>query len=62
MEGGARRERDGDEMTLDAAVTGSVDTSPVSMNLTISLDERLLERAREVARQQGTSVDALAGC
>lgn len=29
------------------------------MNLTLSVDERVLERAREVAREQGTSVNAL---
>lgn len=29
------------------------------MNLTLSVDERLAERAREVARQQGTSLNAL---
>jgi hypothetical protein len=29
------------------------------MNLTLSVDEQLVERAREVARQQGTSLNAL---
>jgi hypothetical protein len=29
------------------------------MNLTLSVDERLVERAREVARKQGTSLNAL---
>jgi hypothetical protein len=29
------------------------------MNLTLSVDDRLVERAREVARQQGTSLNAL---
>jgi hypothetical protein len=29
------------------------------MNLTLSVDERTVERAREVARQQGTSLNAL---
>jgi hypothetical protein len=29
------------------------------MNLTLSVDERLVERAREVARRQGTSLNAL---
>lgn len=31
----------------------------VSMNLTLSVEDRLVERAREVARQQGTSLNAL---
>jgi hypothetical protein len=31
----------------------------VLVNLTLSLDERIVERAREVARQQGTSLNAL---
>jgi hypothetical protein len=29
------------------------------MNLTLSVDDRLVDRAREVARQQGTSLNAL---
>lgn len=29
------------------------------MNLTLSVDERIVEKAREVARQQGTSLNAL---
>ena len=29
------------------------------MNITLSVDDRLVERAREVARQQGTSLNAL---
>lgn len=29
------------------------------MNLTLSVDEELVEKAREVARQQGTSLNAL---
>lgn len=29
------------------------------MNLTLSVDDGLVERAREVARQQGTSLNAL---
>ena len=29
------------------------------MNLTLSIDEQLLERAREVARQQGKSLNAV---
>ena len=29
------------------------------MNLTLSVDERTVERARDVARQQGTSLNAL---
>ena len=29
------------------------------MNLTLSVDDSLVERAREVARQQGTSLNAL---
>ena len=29
------------------------------MNLTLSVDERLVERAREVARRQGSSLNAL---
>jgi hypothetical protein len=29
------------------------------MNLTLSVEDRLVERAREVARQQGTSLNAL---
>lgn len=29
------------------------------MNITLSVDEKTLEQAREVARQQGTSVNAL---
>jgi hypothetical protein len=29
------------------------------MNLTLSIDDRLVEKAREVARQQGTSLQAL---
>jgi Family of unknown function (DUF6364) len=29
------------------------------MNLTLSVDERVVEEAREVARQQGTSLNAL---
>jgi hypothetical protein len=29
------------------------------MNVTLSLDEKTVERAREVARQQGTSLNAL---
>jgi hypothetical protein len=29
------------------------------MNLTLSVDEKILERARHVARQQGTSLNAL---
>lgn len=31
----------------------------VFVNLTLSVDDRLVERAREVARQQGTSLNAL---
>lgn len=31
----------------------------VFMNLTLSVDEQTVERAREVARQQGTSLNAL---
>jgi len=30
-----------------------------SMNLTISIDERVVEQAREVARRQGVSLNAL---
>lgn len=29
------------------------------MNITLSLDEQIVERAREVARHQGTSLNAL---
>lgn len=29
------------------------------MNLTLAVDERTVERAREIARQQGTSLNAL---
>jgi hypothetical protein len=29
------------------------------VNLTLSVDDRLIERAREVARRQGTSLNAL---
>jgi hypothetical protein len=29
------------------------------MNLTLSVDDKLIERAREVARQRGTSLNAL---
>lgn len=29
------------------------------MNLTLSVEDRVVERAREVARQQGTSLNAL---
>jgi hypothetical protein len=29
------------------------------MNITLAIDEQLAERAREVARQQGTSLNAL---
>jgi hypothetical protein len=29
------------------------------MNLTLAVDERMVERAREIARQQGTSLNAL---
>lgn len=29
------------------------------MNLTLSVDEKVVERAREAARQQGTSLNAL---
>jgi len=32
---------------------------PMAVNLTLSVDDRTLERAREVAREQGTSVNAL---
>lgn len=31
----------------------------MAVNLTLSVDDRTLERAREIARQQGTSVNAL---
>lgn len=31
----------------------------MAVNLTLSVDDQTLERAREVARQQGTSVNAL---
>jgi len=31
----------------------------VPVNLTLAVDERTVERAREVARQQGTSLNAL---
>jgi hypothetical protein len=31
----------------------------VGVNLTLSVEDRLVERAREVARQQGTSLNAL---
>ena len=36
-----------------------VDTYPVAVNVTLALDEAVVERAREVARQQGTSLNAL---
>lgn len=29
------------------------------MNITLAVDEKIVERAREVARQQGTSLNAL---
>ncbi len=31
----------------------------VTVNITLSVDEKTLDRARDVARQQGTSVNAL---
>ncbi len=34
-------------------------TYPVWMNITLSIDDELVERARDVARQQGTSLNAL---
>lgn len=34
-------------------------TYPVFVNLTLSVDEQLVERARAVAREQGTSLNAL---
>jgi predicted transcriptional regulator len=39
--------------------TESVCTYTVLMNITISLDDDLLERARELARRRGTSLQAL---
>lgn len=39
--------------------TDPVCTYPVPMNLTISVDARLLERARRVARQRGVSLQDL---
>jgi hypothetical protein len=34
-------------------------TYPVDVNLTLSIDERIVERARAIAREQGTSLNAL---
>lgn len=39
--------------------TSPVSTYYVCMNLTLSVDEQTVERAREVAREQGTSLNAL---
>jgi hypothetical protein len=39
--------------------TESVCTYPVFMNVTISVDDELLDRARELARQRGTSLQGL---
>ncbi len=39
--------------------TDYVRTYPVFMNLTLSVDDGLVERAREVARQQGKSLNAV---
>jgi hypothetical protein len=36
-----------------------VGTYHVEVNVTLALDEAVVERAREVARQQGTSLNAL---
>jgi hypothetical protein len=36
-----------------------VGTYYVLVTLTLAMDERTVERAREIARQQGTSLDAL---
>jgi hypothetical protein len=36
-----------------------VDTYYFLVNLTLAVDEQAVERAREVARQQGTSLNAL---
>jgi hypothetical protein len=47
---------DGEREVID---TGYVDTYSVRMNLTLSIDERLVERARAIAREQGTSLNAL---
>lgn len=34
-------------------------THPLIMKLTLSVDDQVVERARDVARQQGTSLNAL---
>lgn len=34
-------------------------TYPVGMNITLSIDERLVERAREAARRRGVSLNAM---
>jgi len=39
--------------------TGPVFTYPVFMNVTISVDDQLLERARELARRRGVSLQEL---
>jgi antitoxin component of RelBE/YafQ-DinJ toxin-antitoxin module len=39
--------------------TCDVHTYPVRMNLTLSVDDKLVEKARQVAARQGTSLQAL---
>ncbi|MGQ0506332.1 MAG: DUF6364 family protein [Myxococcaceae bacterium] len=39
--------------------TAPVRTCYVRMNITLSVDERIVERARDAARRQGTSLNAL---
>lgn len=46
--------------TAQAAIaTGYVRTYPVSMNLTLSVPDEVVSRAREAAREQGASLNAL---
>jgi hypothetical protein len=39
--------------------TESVPTYPVEVNVTVSIDDKLLKRAREVARRRGVSLNHL---
>jgi hypothetical protein len=46
-------------MSIRGLDTDSVDTYPVSMNVTIAVDDELLARARDLARRRGTSLQEL---
>lgn len=51
--------RDATRKVNEAVDTEPVSAYPVRMNVTISIDDELLERARRLARQRGTSLQEL---